>query len=1778
MARKSHPLILSALLLGKAGTGLAQTPVVGSTQLPTGGTVVGGQASIQSSAAAMTVNQASNRAVIDWNTFNIGAQAKVNFVQPSAAAVVLNRVLDSNPSQILGQLSATGQVFISNPNGVIFGTNARVDVGGLVATSQSMTASDFMAGKSTFAGGNANASVLNQGTLQATLGGYIALLAPQVRNEGVIVAREGTVVLAAGAQTTLDFSGTRLVSVIVDQPVIDALVENKQLIRAEGGYVVMSARSASTIMRTVINNTGSIQAPTLVEKGGRIVLEGGEQGVVRVGGNLNASATDSGGKGGSIAATGDKVQVTSDARLDASGPAGGGKINVGGGWQGQDASIRNANAVVVEAGARLDASATDNGNGGEVVVYSNTQLASGLTRASGELLARGGANGGDGGRIETSGHWISTAGVKADASASKGKAGQWLLDPWDVSIETTATTANASSAGTWAPTGPWSVVQNSDIDDMLNHGTNVTISTGSPGTDLGTITVNAPITQTTSTPVRLTLSANQGVFINKPITMRASGSILEVTTGNSTNTPTLNLTGNQVVLADAVNVDTLSMNLSGPNSSVTQTTQGVLTTNNLKVSGTQTDVTLTNSSNNVGVVAANVQSIAVTSNEGISQGSTYGKGLYVGTVAGVSGINATGAINLTSNSNIFVNQNIATTNAIVSTPSIVLSAGASLSEGSYNGADKAINPSGPNVILSNGVTILPGTGRAMIYMGSTSGSGAGLASYAGTGRFRYNSTQSVQNYADLGTATGLYVVLRQAPKLTVTATDATMVYGAAPPTTASVVSGFLNGDNASAAVTTAATVTISGDKSSAGYWSVGSQTLTPSNAYSPLGYGFTYVSGKLAVTAKPLTITGLAAYDKPYDQSTAATINASGMVATGLMLNDDVRLDLTKSTATFADKNASSTAKTVNLTNFYTGADLKNYSIVDQPTTTAKINPRDLTVWGTAVGKVYDGTTNVSSYQLYSDKLAGDDVALSATYASFVTKNVYRSGGAVAPAPVTIGGLSISGGDAGNYSLLNPSTQTSATVTPKSLTVTGLVATAKVYDSLNTFTLNDSGASFVGAVANDVLSVNKAAATATSATADAGSKTVTVSGLALSGTDSGNYAATFPSTLTSTITPKSVTVTGITASDKTYDGTNRTSIDMSGASLTAGDFLNGDTATLGTSGYGLIASGKNVTVTPSAVTVTGLTLSNTNYQAVDASGATANITARPLTVKALAADKMFDQNRRAGYQLTSDQVPGDQINLAALGASFDNANPGLNKTVTVSGVTLSGADASNYTWADGSAVQTKATIIAREMVASPVASTPSGSASSRGGALGPTSVSSASSAPVTSLASPLLLQPASAGGAASSATTVTTAVTTSSNAVPVVLTVLLGGGNAASATLGASAASGAPVASVTSSNTSTSVNVALMANVSNLSPNQVSALSPSQLQAVLSALDATQIKAISLSQAQALPAAAQAQLLARVAAVMGDATGFGAGAGASNTSSMNVALSVNRNVAAMTTSELAASLNDLSVQQLLALSRQQVDALTSAQRAQVASLTSMALQTRNLTSAQVAALSASDAASKMKYFSAAQLMALTSTQIQAMAADQQKTLGALLVQNIAVANLAAADIAAQAPTRLALLLPYLNATQLLAITPRQLAAMPDASRAEFNVFLQTMTDVSNLSPRQLSILSPTDLAAMAPYMTGAQLLTINIGQASALPAPQQQEIAALLAQVTRVRNLSANQIANLPADQLLPMLRLMSPQQLMSITDGQITRMGANGQQALITQLESAARSATSAM
>ncbi|NTV03049.1 MAG: filamentous hemagglutinin N-terminal domain-containing protein, partial [Chlorobiaceae bacterium] len=418
--------------------------------LPQGGQVTAGNAAITVDGNRMTVDQSSTQMIANWQSFNIGEQAAVRFNQPDAASSALNRINGQNPTEILGSLSSNGRVFLLNQNGIVFGKTARVDVGGLVASSLSMLDSDFLADKYRLTNPGNAGSVANLGQITGAPGSVVALIAPKVSNEGSLKTSGGSVLLAAGDTVSLDFTGTGLISYIVEKGAVDALVSNSGLIVADGGMAVMTARAADELKSAVANNSGVVEASSLVGKGGRIILEA------------------------------DHVTLATGSKLDASGATGGGEVLVGGDWQGSG-TMRQAITVDMENGAKIDASATRQGDGGKVVLWADVHNPDSAVTVDGELLAKGGYEGGDGGNIETSGASVDI-GQNAifDTLAINGSTGQWLIDPYDYVIGTTQAATIATGLKT----------------------TNVSISTSSSDTaygssgnssNTGNITLSAPI-------------------------------------------------------------------------------------------------------------------------------------------------------------------------------------------------------------------------------------------------------------------------------------------------------------------------------------------------------------------------------------------------------------------------------------------------------------------------------------------------------------------------------------------------------------------------------------------------------------------------------------------------------------------------------------------------------------------------------------------------------------------------------------------------------------------------------------------------------------------------------------------------------------------------------------------------------------------------------------------------------------------------------------------------------------------------------------------------------------------------------------------------------------------------------------------------------------------------------------------------------------------------------------------------------------------------------------
>ena len=463
--RKLSAGVLLALSLG--GTAYA---------MPTGGQIQSGQGTIAQNGKNMTVTQQSGKMAVDWTQFNIARDEAVKFAQPGRDAVALNRITGGQKSVIDGALSANGNLFLVNPNGVVFGKTSSIEVGSLVASTAQISdtfmknfASSTANLNLTIGDGNSSA-ILNEGTITAQ-GGLVALHAAQVENTGTISNPGGTVALAAAKQLTLSPDSDGKLNYAVDGELAQAKALNSGRIQADGGYVVMTAKSADDVLGTVVNNTGTIEAKTLrQDEKGQILLDGGQSGQVEVSGTLDASGTDEGQSAGSIKVIGQKTVVHDNTNLLAKGNVDGGKIETSG------------DVLSLGNGLTIDAKGTQ-GKAGEW-----------LLDPLDVIIA-------DSDPTTTSNYDNAEKKTAADPDFTSGSASIGYNDP-------DATTANASSvnsAVTWISTDM--------VEKMLNAGTNVTIQAAATNGSANIIVKN-DIEKTAGKDATFTLDAMRNITIN----------------------------------------------------------------------------------------------------------------------------------------------------------------------------------------------------------------------------------------------------------------------------------------------------------------------------------------------------------------------------------------------------------------------------------------------------------------------------------------------------------------------------------------------------------------------------------------------------------------------------------------------------------------------------------------------------------------------------------------------------------------------------------------------------------------------------------------------------------------------------------------------------------------------------------------------------------------------------------------------------------------------------------------------------------------------------------------------------------------------------------------------------------------------------------------------------------------------------------------------------------------------------------------------------------------
>ncbi|HJT19960.1 MAG TPA: filamentous hemagglutinin N-terminal domain-containing protein, partial [Nitrospira sp.] len=492
--------------------------------LPSDGHVVAGHATIQhTSPNTLNIQQTTDKAILNWQSFSIAANEAVKFVQPSVHAIALNRVVGADPSVILGHLQANGRIFLVNPNGILFGAGAQIDVGGLLATTLQIRDSDFMAGRYLFAQDPLKAlhTVVNRGTIRVSDHGFVFLVAPGVSNEGLIMANLGHVVLASGQKLTLDLMGDGLINYTISDKVLSQVmgpdgkplssaVSNSGTIQADGGHVILQAKAAGDIFSSVVNQSGVIRAHSLQNHGGVVELLGGDgtlvaataAGAMRPAGEVSGAVVNTGtidvsaggpnATPGAVTIVGERVgHFGSILATGADGSNGG------------DVVIASTVKSLLAGGSTIDIGGRGHSSAGRLNVWSDQDT---FFNETASIFARGGNLGGNGGFVELSAKENMNFAGTVNALAPFGSAGTLLLDPRNIII------ANAGG-----------VAYNPGVNNLFgnNIGATTTITPASINGQAANVVLqaNTDITVTnaiamTNSGVGITMQAGRNIAVN----------------------------------------------------------------------------------------------------------------------------------------------------------------------------------------------------------------------------------------------------------------------------------------------------------------------------------------------------------------------------------------------------------------------------------------------------------------------------------------------------------------------------------------------------------------------------------------------------------------------------------------------------------------------------------------------------------------------------------------------------------------------------------------------------------------------------------------------------------------------------------------------------------------------------------------------------------------------------------------------------------------------------------------------------------------------------------------------------------------------------------------------------------------------------------------------------------------------------------------------------------------------------------------------------------------
>jgi filamentous hemagglutinin family protein len=1252
---RGKPVLRRRILVAALSLAFAPLAFAG----PLGGQVILGSGSILQSGAITTIQQTSQNLSLDWQSFNIAKQETVNFQQPSATAIAVNHILDTNGSQILGHLNANGQVWLINPNGVLFGQDAQVNVGGLVASTLKFNDAALNGNVIAFSGSGIG-SVLNQGTINVANGGYVALLGNHVSNQGTITAPLGTVALGAGSATTLTFAGNSLVHLQIDQSTLNNLAENGGLIQADGGQVILNAGAKDAVLASVVNNTGIIEARTVENHAGIITLLGGmTAGAVNVGGTLDASALapySTGGvlergapsgmnssNGGFIETSAAHINVASNAKVTTDAPNGlagtwlidpvdftiaasGGNItgatlsaNLGAG----NVSILSSNGTVGTAG---------NINVNDAVTWSTNKL---TLNAQNNINIIANLNGSG---------TASLALVYGQGAVAAGNASNYFLNN-GMQVNLAAGNNFSTKLGSDGNTVNYTVI------------TSLGAAGSTTGTDLqgmngylaGNYVLGSDIVATPTsgwnnnagfTPIGNGTAAFTGAFDGLGHTI----SNLTINLPTTTNVGLFGYTDTGSLIR---NVGLVGGSVSGSNAvgGLVGYSRSSMITNSY-ATGSVTGSLYGSSVG--GLVGSNWSEITNSYATGSVTGGVYG--LSVGGLAGSNSgtINNSYATGKVSGNNFvggLVGYNNGTVDSSYATGSI---SGTSYAGGLVGYNDGSIVSTSYWNTTTAGVGVPKGIGfdSATSLPSDIGAAGLTASQMMQLASFSAWNTVTPHTIANTSGGGGIWRIYEghTTPLLTSFLTPLTLAD--APDITVTYNSTVQHG----------ATTSIGGVSGSAaaginaGFY----------NGYYSNQQGFDIAGGNLVINPASILSSISMTGTRTYDGTT--NVAASIFTLSGLMGNQTLTLTGTGSIASKNIGTYSVNLGTLTLNNGKNGGLAGNYTFAGG-IQTATITPLAITVSATGSNRVYNATVNDIVSLASMGLISGDRVSFTDTSATFANKKVGNN------KIVTVTGITANGADAGNYILSNTKAKTTANITPKSITVSATAAD-KMYDGKikDTATLSSTGV-----IAGDVLNFVDTSVVFGDKNAGNG-KTVIVSGIKARGKDAGNYAISSSTvSTTANITPKSIVVSA-KGTSKVYDGTLNDTVIFKGKGVIRGDIV-AFTDTSATFADKNVGTGKLVNI--SGISAIGVDAGN--YLFNTTAMTLAKITPLAITVIATGINKAYDGTLTAAATLASTGIIlGDVVNFSYVSAKFSDKNAGVNKIVTVTGITESGADAGDY--------------------------------------------------------------------------------------------------------------------------------------------------------------------------------------------------------------------------------------------------------------------------------------------------------------------------------------------------------------------------------------------------------------------------------------------------------------------------------------------------------------------